>query len=234
MKKYITIFLYTLFYLSLHGQNEFTPKWLISTSYAMHDADDRLFNFPEFPKRALLARQPEKTKTYQLSLSLNRKILSKNRLTLYGGVGLSSEMSNFIRPFDHGYGRDALRADILLFSHNYYQHLIQLPVQSRFRFLKRWSVSLEVLPQFNFLTVAQTNGFGNISWWRFDFYSVEFNPGLTWTSKRFDIGLNYRAFQLKTIDRILFSYFTLNDAREGETFETYNLFKLWFSMGFKF
>lgn len=94
---------------------------------------------------------------------------------------------------------------------------------------------MEILPQFNFLTLANdSEGDANFSWWRFDFYSIEINPGIEWSGKRFNIRMNYRAFQLKLIDRILFSDFTLNDDRENETFETFNPFKLWFSVGYKF
>jgi hypothetical protein len=46
--------------------------------------------------------------------------------------------------------------------------------------------------------------------------------------------MKYRAFQVKKIDKILFSYRTLHDPRTDQVFETYNPFKLWFSVGYKF
>jgi hypothetical protein len=67
----------------------------------------------------------------------------------------------------------------------------------------------------------------------FDFYSLEVNPGLSYDIGRFEFGLKYRAFQVKKIDKILFSYRTLHDPRTDQVFETYNPFKLWFSVGYK-
>ena len=69
----------------------------------------------------------------------------------------------------------------------------------------------------------------------FDFYSVEVNPGLSFELGRFELDLNYRVLQFKKIDKILFNHllYDFGNPRATQVFETYNPFKLWFSVGYK-
>jgi len=215
------------------GQDSLKTKWVLSLDFGLQAHDKRLFTFS-----SLLAMQPETFGTYQLKISIARKIFDKERLEIFAGIGLSSELSTFLRPFDHRY-RKEFGTDILTFTDRYYQYLMQFPIKSKYRLSRRFGFSLDILPQLNFLTVANLIGSRRrYSWWRFSFYSVEVNPGIEYSTSRFDFGLKGRIFQIKKIDRILFNE-TINsfgdpDPRNDKTFETFNPFKLWFSVGYKF
>jgi hypothetical protein len=233
MKRLLIIILAAIFSLPSFGQQSTDTKWTLSMDFGLQKHDKRLFGFPPFPAAHLLESQPESYGTYQFGISAVRKILHKGRFEIFAGGGLSSELSTFTRPFDLDFGKKFKR-NILIMTNRYYQYLLQLPVETRFRFDKNFGLSLELLPQFNFLAIADyAKRDKSYSWWMFDFYSVEINPGLSYDKGRVEFGLKYRAFQVKKIDRILFNSL-INDPRTDQVFETYNPFKLWFSVGYKF
>lgn len=236
MKRLLILFLVATFSLPSFGQEITDTKWTMSIDFGLQKHDKRLFGFPPFPAAHLLEKHSENFGTYQLGISVTRKIFYKGRLKIYVGGGLSSELSTFTRPFDQDYGHE-IKRDILIMTDRYYQNLLQLPIRTKLSVFKHLGLSLEMLPQFNFLAKADLdhsffNG-SEFSWWKFDFYSVEVNPGLSFELGRFELDLNYRAFQVKKIDRILFSISTLNDPRIDQIYETYNPVKLWFSVGYK-
>ncbi len=222
------------------GQDGSDKNWVLSIDFGIQAHDKRLFGFPKFISERILASQPEFFGTYQFGVSTARKVLHKKRFELFAGAGFGLELATFDRPFDHTYKKDD-QTRILRWTNRYYQYLVQLPIRSRYKVGEKLSFSLEILPQFNFLTVADhttTDKSITLSWKKFDFYSVEINPGLVWAASRFDFGLRYRVFQVKKIDRVLFGSI-LSDPWEGlpmagQTVETDNPFKLWFSVGYRF
>jgi hypothetical protein len=230
MKRLLIIILAAIFSLPSFGQESINTKWVLSIDFGLQQHDKRLFGSPL--KGFFLEQHPETYGTYQFGISAVRKILHKERFEIFAGGGLSSELSTFTRPFDHKFKKKR-GSDILRYTNRYYQNLLQLPIMPGFRVGNRFAVSLELLPQFSFLTIADnTARVPTYSWWRFDFYSLEVNPGLSFDIGRVEFGLKYRAFQVKKIDRILFNSL-INDPRTDQVFETYNPFKLWFSVGYK-
>lgn len=208
-----------------------TGKWVLKLDYGLQAHDKRLFDFP--PRESVLERQPEAFGTHQFGIKLERKIAEKRKLRFYGGIGLSTELATFERPFDHNYGKNG-GTDILRWTDRYYQFLMQFPLNGTYQLNDHFGFSLGMLPQLNFLTIADhTSSDESYTWWRFDLYSVEFNPGIEYTKSRMAFSLRYRAFQVKKIDRILFNHI-LDDPRKGQTFETYNPFKVWLSVGYMF
>jgi hypothetical protein len=232
MKRWLVLLFAIIFSLPSFGQESTDTKWTLSIDFGIQAHDKRLFGFPPFPSARLLEEQPETFGTFQAGISTVRKILQKGRFEIFAGGGLSSELSTFKRPFDLDFGKEFKR-DILIMTNRYYQNLLQFPIKSKFRIGEKFNFSLDVLPQFNFLTIADNTKDISYSWWMFDFYSLEVNPGLSYDIGRFEFGLKYRAFQVKKIDKILFSYSTISDPRTDQVFETYNPFKLWFSVGYK-
>lgn len=235
MKKAIGLALFTIVSIALFGQNEYNSKWTISINYGIQEPDSRLFGYPEIPKRNLLAQQKENPRTYQFSLNIYRRITTKNKFNLSGGLGISSELNTFKRPFFHGYGHQFF-TDVLVFTNKYRQYILQFPFQTSLNILKPLAIQVEILPQFNFFTTANDTKelYGTTKWWRFELYSIEINPGIVWTTKKLDFGISYRFFQHKRIDPILFSAHMSTEPDTDQTFETFNPFKLWFSVGYKF
>ncbi len=227
MKKLSILVFSTILSLPFFGQEDSSTKWLLSIDYGVQEHDKRFFRFSSLAKR-----QPKTFGTYQVGVSTARKVFHKNRFELFAGVGLSTELATLLRPFEHHYGEEFQPFD-LRFTNRYYQFLAQLPIRSKYMAGERFGFSLDVLPQFNFLTVGDHSEAESYSWWRFGLYSVEVNPGLVYSNSMFDFGLKYRVFQVKTIDRILFGNI-IGDPFKGQNFETYNPFKFWLSAGYKF
>ncbi|MFQ5447625.1 MAG: hypothetical protein ACE5FF_11900, partial [Saprospiraceae bacterium] len=221
----------TIFSLPSFGQESTDTKWVLAIDFGIQAHDKRLFGSPL--KGLFLEQHPETYGTYQFGISAVRKILHNERFEIFAGGGLSSELSTFTRPFDNYFRKKGLVTREMRYTNRYYQNLLQLPIMPSFRVGDRFALSLELLPQFSFLTIADnTTKVPTYSWWRFDFYSLEVNPGLSFDIGRVEFGMKYRAFQVKKIDKILFNRI-INDPRTDQVFETYNPFKLWFSVGYK-
>ena len=204
------LFLLLFLFCTSTGSTQTTDKdWLISMDFGIQEHDKRLYHWPRFPRERLLARTPENYGTYQIGISISKKVIDHHRFSVYAGVGLSTEVATFFRPFDHLYGIE-FGDYILLYTDRYYQNLLQLPLKTKFRFLGKLNATLDILPQFNFFTIADnTKGIpyakkGFFSWWQFGLYSIELNPGLEYSIGKFNLGIKYRAFQTKKIDPILF------------------------------
>ncbi len=230
MKKLLIVSFVALVSIPSFAQDRPNKEWFLSVDYGLQAHDKRLFDFP--PKESVLERQPETFGTYQFGIRLERKIAQKGKLHFRVGGGVSAELATFERPFDHNFGKDG-GTRILRWTDRYYQFLTQFPLNGTYQLNEHFGFSLGVLPQLNFLTKADHTTSKSYSWWRFDLYSVEFNPGIEYTTSRFIFNLSYRAFQVKKIDRILFNDI-LDDARTGQSFETYNPFKMWLSVGYMF
>jgi len=216
---------------TLLGQHDINRKWTTSFSFGLQAHDKRLFDFP--PKEDLLARQPEAFGTYQLSLGVHRVFQPERKISFTTGVGFSTEVATFLRPFDHNYFTGRGTYD-LNSTKKYSKHLVQIPIAARYKMGRRLGFQVEALPQIGMWTMAKQNG-TTITHSKFDpcFYSAEFNLGLNYSiSRRIYLGLSYRIFQIKKIDKVLFNYI-LRDPRKDEKFETYNPFKLWFTIGYR-
>lgn len=215
----------------MFGQDSLKGRWLISIDFGIQEHDKRLFGFP--PKKSYLSYHPETFGTYQLGINLRKELIGKKKLKLSGGLGLSSELSTFLRPFDHKYGEE-IGNDQLLSTDRYFQFLLQSPVNISYIFSKRFRYSVEILPQMDFLTYADHSSGPNSkngSWSRWDLYSIEINSGIDYTLSNFIFSIKYRVFQFKKIDKIIFNDI-INDPRIDQVFETANPFKVWFSVGF--
>jgi len=215
----------------LLSQNDADRKWVTFFSFGLQAHDKRLFDFP--PKEAALARQPETFGTYQFSLGIHRVFQPDRKISFTTGIGFSTEVATFSRPFEHYYftGRGTYE---LTWANRYSKHLVQFPIAARYKMGRRLGFQVEAVPQIGMWTVAKQNGTA-IRLSKFDpgFYSAEFNLGLNYSiSRRIYLGLSYRIFQIKKIDKVLFNYI-LRDPRKDEKFETYNPFKLWFTIGYR-
>ena len=233
MKWLFIIFLFPLYQLSLIGQNVQETNWIISVNLGIQQHDKRLFDYSE--KEMLLEMHKGFFGTYQFGIRGDRSIHINQLLEASIGLGISAELSTFTRPFDHFYKRNFSQIKILPNTNRYYKSLIQLPLVTTFRIRKKMRLSMEILPQYSFLTIAdnsENSPLGSISWWGFNFHSLEFNPGVIWSTENIDFGLKYRVFQIKRIDKILFNDI-IDDPRTDQNVETYNPFKIWLSFGYR-
>ena len=202
-------------------------NWLFSVDAGIQENDNRKrtgdkINGSGFPTFG----------TYQVAASLSRKIAGNNEFCLFAGIGLSSELNTTFKRIDQHYG-GVSAPDNIQYSDRYFHQLIQAPVRIKYSISDRFSLGVDILPQFSFLASA-SNVIGSnhdYVWKEFDYYSTELNAGLDYHFSDMTLSLKYRVFQVKKIDRILFQYHHLNSPRD---LETVNPVKFWISSQFQF
>ena len=128
-------------------QNSDNYKWIISFNFGLQEFDKRMFDFPE-PDR-FWSLNPEIFGVHQFGLSLVRKIHTSNKINLYTGIGISSELNTFTRPINHGAFSDIVDA-IFLSTDHYRKTLLELPLKSQLDLNKNFALSLDFLFQFDF------------------------------------------------------------------------------------
>jgi hypothetical protein len=164
---------------------------------------------------------------------MQRVIHPEKKIFFTTGISISAEIATFERPFDHNYFTHKSTED-LRWTDSYFKNIIQMPIAVQYKIHRKYSLRAEMLPQINLLTLAKHSSFDK-TYSKFDpgFYSAEFNAGANYAiSKRISLGISYRAFQIKKIDKILFNDI-VRDPRKEEKFETYNPFKMWLTVGYR-
>lgn len=233
MKNHILpiILLMMLTYTS-EGQS-FWDDVTISAQFAAAHHDKRVFHAEE----RLLKEQPEKWGTWQYGIVINKRIVSVgNILEANIGLGYSFEHLTFKRLIDHCFykpGKSCTK--ILVYSDDYWVQQVLLPINIAVEPIRNWQINLDIRP--SFATHKSFSG-RNIRKWMFDFYSLEISPGLRYEYEHFIFGVNYRLWQWKKIDRVLFTQRTIRAADWSDpiltnTYEHYNPVKLWFSLGYQ-
>jgi hypothetical protein len=219
-----------------------TGKWALQLNYAQQEHDKRPYNLSPHASVREWGDRQEGLGTYQWGISAHRRLLDAGRWGFSAGLGLSYELATFHRPFNYFYGYDGPVPQILLYADRYGKGLLQLPLQVEFRPIRYFALSLQILPQGDFLTTARNtawdvnkgfSAYNQFPRWGFDFYSVELNPGIEFRPGRLAFALRYRAGQLRKFDRILFDL-VHEHLMEKPRFETENLFKFWVSAGYRF
>lgn len=234
MSKYLfLIMLVMILSVSAKGQS-FLDDLTISVEFAAAHHDKRLV----FGRQRLLQEQPEQWGTWQYGISLDKKIVEWNAFSVRGGLGYSLEYMTFIRLVDHclllkpGESCD----DVLIYSRDGYKvSLLQIPVDLSLELIENWRIGVDIR---SFVDIHKS--LPNIAEKRtFDFYSMEVNPGMSYEWRGFSLGLNYRIWQIKKIDRVLFSRNTISSQYRpnsllGKEYDHYNPVKWWFSLGYRF
>ncbi|MEP7198129.1 MAG: hypothetical protein ABI851_16545 [Saprospiraceae bacterium] len=213
---------------NLKGQDSTKGNWIVSINMGIQEDDKRLFDFSG--RNNLLETQPGFLGTYQLGLSFAYLQKLKAGYELSYGIGLSSELNTFRRPYNQNYrktsGNDALR-----YTDRYYKLLLSNPIKIKYRKTNRVGFLVELIPQFNLLTKAH-NSRDDYSeknyWFGIDIYSIELNPGFSINLGGSQLEIKYRLFQIKKIDRIIFNY--LIQDKRNSNYETYNPIKLWITL----
>jgi hypothetical protein len=108
------------------GQDSLNNHWLFSLNFGFQAHDKRLYGFAG--KDYLVASQREIFGTYQFGITLSRQLALGNKINFLTGLGLSSELATFERPFNHLYGKTSGNA-VLITTNRYYHYLIQAPIK---------------------------------------------------------------------------------------------------------
>jgi hypothetical protein len=232
MRIFITLVCITAFGFTMVAQNlDKFYKWDVSVSYALQEHDKRLYDWPAIPKQEILEKQPERWGTHWYKIALHRNILESKNFKLKAGVGFATEYKTFHRPFDHCLWFPSwFCPDMIMWTDGYKIHNINIPIEYNYYIINGLSVNATLEGNFSFFRSLRSKRwlFGESNRWKryeFQLYSISLFPGISYDFGRLLLKADYRAFQLKNIDDVIFfhSLFgTTPDPREDGVFETYN------------
>jgi len=167
-------------------------------------------------------------------LKVNKNLLQKGNFRFNVGLGYARETNTYKSPYDHCYGSPGEPCNLALhFIGTYSIDLVLTSLTPGIRLTKNLELSMGIVPQFNFY--KKVNGYSLTSGFDFGLYSLEFNPELEYSFGHLNMGLGFRVFQLKTIDKVyLYShnFLTENPGYLEKTFDTYNPTKITLSMAY--
>jgi len=202
----------------------------ISVEFAAAHHDKRTSSRKEKPPSIfnIPSDSEERWAPWQYGISLNKKVLEWKDIRLDIGLGYSLEHLTYLRPVDHCFHLSGdFCFDISISCDNYKRHLGQIPIRASFPIVGDLKVELLVLPLFDIYKKAwRPSGDLIGEKMTIDFYSLEINPGIQYQINRIGLAVNYRLYQVKKIDRVIFS-------SSSEKIEHYNPLKFWFSVGYR-
>lgn len=211
---------------SLHSQSESLGDWILKMNIGIEQHDKRLFDFTAHLKEKILRDYAgEQWGTYHFGLEVQRRIIHKGRIDLYGGFGLGYENATFSRPFEPGYLIDGYHPLILLMQNRYRKVKAPINISSFIRLNNNLYVSTDFrISWLVFRSVTHTS----LSWQSFPYTESTFfledmnlRFGLAYRVGNLFIGLNSRIINLQKIDKVLFNEI-LEDPRVDEKWEWYN------------
>ena len=209
----------------IHAQS-FWNDLTISVELAATHHDKRTSSRKEKPPSIfdIPSDSEERWAPWQYGISVNKKVLEWKDIRLDVGLGYIFEHQTYYRSFNHCFFTGYPCVSILLHMDNYKIHLAQFPVRAMFPIVGDLKVELSVLPLFDIYKKAKTSG--DLEKKTIDFYSLEINPGIQYQINRIGLAVNYRLYQVKKIDRVIFS-------SSSEKIEHYNPLKFCFSVGYR-
>lgn len=224
MKHLFTGLLCCICFLNLRAQS-FFDNVHISVGFAAQAQDRRSLNLDG---RTFTPQGEDSRVDVEYNAVLHKPVLTFQRLDLTVGLGYAHWRSTFSRPFNFG---EILRLTFGGYQGqyvgNYNLHKIVLPVTTRFYMDRKkiFNVQISTLPSIALHRRVTEHSINNNTYirWEFSPYSLEINPGIGMkVGKNFEVNLNYRAYNLVELDRIIFDDMTRN-------IDTYNPVKLWLS-----
>ena len=164
---------------------------------------------------------------WQFGVSVRKDILDWRNISLEAGLGYSLEHLTYLRQINYCFFYGDACPYIGAHSDNYKVHLAEIPVTVTYPVVGNLKAELSVLPLFDiYKTVRSPSGKLIGEKKTIDFYSLEINPGIRYQKDRIVLSMNYRLYQVKKIDRVIF-----NESKEK--LEDYNPLKFWFSVGYR-
>ncbi len=215
-------------------------RWVIGLG--MQQQDRRMFDWPKSYAQELIDADGGMP-TMQFSLGISKPILYRQDFSIDLGIGYGLEINSFTRPFNRVPLLDnpiSVPSDIV-FVGGYFIHMGSTSLS----FSKRlWELpnggrvffSCDAIGSANWLKWMRAKGttFYLFQAYRekkvlFNPYSVEINPGLGFEKNAFRITINYRLWQIKQVDPVLFAPI-LYHSLPLDPYDTYNPFKMWITV----
>lgn len=221
-------------------------KWEVTASFSWEMLDKRLF---EFPGKSLFANYEPNQRdwgTYWFDVSLQRTLMENDFFKLQAGIGLAAQLQPFKRPYavSRLYPSASVFNYRLYFTNRYRTKHVTLPVEYTQYLMDGLELSASLIPDFFFHKnpTYRIPGKKIINFheqWTFDMNALRIHVGLNYRVGRFSFGVDYRVFQWKKIDKVIFNYLLFQttsppNPRIEDRFETYNPGHLRFSFTYMF
>lgn len=163
---------------------------------------------------------------------INRTLHQTEKLIGQIGFGYARETNTYLTPYNHCFDHpDQPCTKVLKYIDAYSIDLIQTSWTSKYFLSDRFSLNLNVLPQFHFH--KKVVGYGTTSDFIFGLYSIEVDPEIEFNAGNIGIALGYRLFQFKTIDKVYLygnNFLSRNPGYLDRNFDTYNPMKVTLSV----
>jgi|SRR5688572_13107463 len=213
---------------------------IASKLFSQHTEVELLFGYQKHDKRFFRSSAPDSEKpetwgTTYLGITVDKNMLQSGKFRLGLGLGYARETNTIKTPYDHCFDRPGgVCNNALAWIDQYSIDMILVPITPKWHLAKNIDVNMSVIPQFYFFKKVQ--GFGTTSDFKPGLYSIEFNPELEYSIGNVNIGLGFRLFQLKTIDKVYLygnNFLTANPGYLDRTFDTHNPTKIILSVGYQ-
>ena len=217
----------------LAGQNIWRNTTFVGGA-TLGEQDRRLFTYIFTEK--LLAREPNK-KDYGLSLYLEKQIIRYGPLQLDAGIGYAESNTLFGRPFSH-IELNGPHTYEIRFIKRYTINKLILPISGKV-YIGKFYLQFSAIPAICFRKSAMNiYAEKRVTRWQFNWNSLELNPGLGFQfSDRVQAVVSYRWRYFNEVDKVkwfsLTFYGHYNDEFLQQKVDTYNPFKMWLTVGYK-
>ena len=211
---------------------------------AMQKVDDRLVGLTERDVARFKKMNEEKSNnfTMQIGFEMGFDIFSNNYFSITGGLNYSYERSSYIRLFywQALLSKDAPRFDIPRYLDVNSYHLAGSNIGVNFELINAKNYLLKM--GFNIIPVIRFQSFYKEAlvthqkrvWNKVDYFSTEFNPFVGLRYRDVELDFYYRIFQIKKIDRAIFTKYNTGYGAIENDFEIYNPVKFGVSVKYWF
>ena len=234
-KLYFPVFIIFLFFFQPSYAQKLLENTHLYLGFSWQDQDRRLFDFPYAD--VVIGIEDDPATDFETNLYFQKRLLKWWHFGLSTGIGYMRYQTKFSRPFRHTYFTGTNHKDLRHIG-IYVTHKLAIPTSLEFYFDKeeRFFLNLTGWASFNFNKRAIGSDdikFGNRV--KFEFNSLELNPGLGFKAKRMSFQFNYRALHFYKIDRVIFNdilFITRNPPFLDKKYESLNLDKFWITVGY--
>lgn len=208
-----------------YGQSDSFGDWMVRMESGIEQHDKRRSNHQGNHSPSHL-QADEKWGTYHLGLNLQREIIQKGILGIYGGIGLSYEKATFLRTFNHYHFFEGGADDLLRHQDRYRKVGAPINLNILLRLYKQLYITTDV--RMNWLvyrSISNSNAIGSFGF-PFTKSTLELNDinlraGILYQIGNMCIGLNYRIENYQKIDEIIFDS-AVQNLPNNERWESYN------------
>ena len=210
---------------STYGQSDSFGNWMVrmESGIEVHDKRNPNLIIRENPSHR---QADERWGTYHLGMDLQRKIITLDRLGIYGGIGLNYEKATYHRSFNHGHFFDGFVDLMLRFQNRYIKVGTPISINTLIHLNNQLYIISDIrLNWLLYRSISNTNindalGFP-FTGSTFELDEIHMRLGLLCRIGNLSIGLTTRVDNFQKIDGIIFNSSSSVGPR-GQRWETYN------------